>query len=77
MRASLKKHHRLSHWTPFSVTNDMIELYDDLNTKGCTDKLLFEDLHDQPIPPDYYDLLNDNDDDDNNTTRNTIYNIIP
>ena len=50
------------------MTDGAIECYDTFITKGCLDELLFGDFHDQPIPPDYYDLLNDDDgdDDDNN-----------
>ena len=44
----------------------MIERYDTKDKKGCPDELLFGGVYDQPIPPDYYDLLNDENDDDNN-----------
>ena len=40
---------RQSHWTPFNMTEDAIELYDTLNTKGCLEDLIFCDFNDQPI----------------------------
>ena len=49
------------------MTLDVLRLCDNFNTKGCPNELLFGDFCDQPIPPNYYELLNDNDDDDNNT----------
>ena len=44
----------------------MIESYSTLNTKVYTDKLIFVDFNDQPIPYNYYSFLNDDDDDINN-----------
>ena len=49
------------------MTEYVIEQYDSFNTKGCPDELIFGNLRDQPIPPDYYEFLNDNYYDDNNT----------
>ena len=46
----------------------MIECYDNFNTKRNPDEPLVGKFHDQPIPPDYYDLLNDDDEDNNNIT---------
>ena len=48
------------------MTVDVIERYETFNNKGCTYELLLGNLHDQPIPPNYYDLLNDVNDYDNN-----------
>ena len=62
------KHLRRSHCTPFNITEDVIECYDNFNTKGNPDEPLVGKFHDQPIPPDYYDLLNDDDEDNNNIT---------
>ena len=42
----------------------MIERYGAFNTKGCPDELIFGDFNDQPIPSNYYNLLNDDDDND-------------
>ena len=41
------------------------ERYDTFNTKGSPDEIIFGDFHDQPIPYDYYNILNDDDDDNN------------
>ena len=48
------------------MDQDVIELYDNFNTKLCPYELIFGDFHHQPITPDYYNSLNDNEDDDNN-----------
>ena len=50
----------------------MIEWYYTFNTKLCPYELPFGYFYDQPIPPDYYDLLNDNDAYDNNTPDTTV-----
>ena len=55
----------------------MIERYDTFNTKGCPDKLLFGDFHDQPIPPKYYDFLNDENDGNNNILITTVDDSLP
>ena len=55
----------------------MIELYDTFNTKGFPYEILFGNFHDQPIPPDYYDFLNDNDDDDNNIPGTPVDDVFP
>ena len=44
----------------------MIEISDTFNTKWFIYKLTFGDLNDQPIPYNYYNLLNDDYDDGNN-----------
>ena len=44
----------------------MIERCDTFKIKGCPDEVLFGNFHGQPIPPVYYDFLNDYNDDDNN-----------
>ena len=48
------------------MNEDVIEHYDTISTKGCPYKLMFGNLHDQPIPPNYYNFLNDDDDEGNN-----------
>ena len=55
-----------SHWTPVNMTKDLIECYDNLNTRGCSDELIFGDSNEQPIPFDYYNFLNDDDENGNN-----------
>ena len=45
------------------MNEDVIELYDTFNTKGCLEDLIFGDLNDQPIPSTYSDLTNDYDND--------------
>ena len=55
----------------------MIERYDNFNTKGSPYELLFGDFYYQPIPPDYYDLLNDDDDDINNTPGTPVDDVSP
>ena len=54
------------------MDEDVIECYDNFNAKGCPDELLFGDFHDQPIPPGYYDFLNDNNYDDNYTPKTPV-----
>ena len=54
---------RRSHWTPVNMTEDVIEIYDTFNTKGCPEDLIFCDFNDQPIPSTYSDLTNDYDND--------------
>ena len=54
------------------MTKDVIGLYDTFNNKGCPDEPLFGIFHDQPIPPGYYDFLNDNNDNENNTPGTTV-----
>ena len=55
-----------SHWNPVNMTEDFIERYDTLNTKGCPEDLIFGDFNDKPIPSTYSDLTNDY---DNNGTQ--------
>ena len=47
------------------MTENVVELYDMFNTKGCPEDLIFGDFNDQPIPYTYSDLTNDYDDDGN------------
>ena len=44
------------------MTEDVIERYNNFNTKCCPEDLIFSDFNDQPIPPTYSDLTNDFDD---------------
>ena len=55
----------------------MIERYDNFNTKGSPYELLFGDFYYQPIPPDYYDFLDDNDGYDNNIPGTPVDNVFP
>ena len=48
------------------MTEDLIELYDTFNTKGCPDKRIFGYLNDQLILLYGYNILNDYNDNDNN-----------
>ena len=50
-----------SHWIPIDMTEDVIERYDNFNTKGCPEDLFFGDFNNQPIPFTYSDLINDYD----------------
>ena len=59
------------------MTEDVIEIYDNINTKVYPYELLIGNFHDQPIPPDYYDFLNDDDDDHNNITSTPVENVFP
>ena len=45
------------------MTEDVIELYNTFNTKGCHEDLIFGNFNDQPIPSTYSDLTNDYDND--------------
>ena len=36
----------MSHWTPVNMTEYVIEHYDTLNTKGCTDEAPFGQFND-------------------------------
>ena len=38
------------------MTEDVIEWYNNFNTKGCPEDLIFGDFPNQPIPPTYYDI---------------------
>ena len=59
------------------MNESVIELYGTFNTKRFPEKPIFGDFHDQPIPMDYYDFLNDNNDNDNNIPGNLIDNFFP
>ena len=52
----------------------MIERYGNLNNKGCPDEIIFGDFNDQPIPYNYYNILNYYDDYGNNITGTPIEN---
>ena len=65
-----------SHCTPINITEDLIELYETFNTKWCPYELIFGNFNDQPIPTDYYDLLNDENGDENNMTGTTIDDVL-
>ena len=54
------------------MTEDVIECYDTFNIKGLSDKLIFGDSNDQPIPYNYYNFLNDDDDYRNNITGTPV-----
>ena len=58
------------------MTEDIIELYDTFNTKGCPYKLIFSGFNDQPIPSDYYNVLNNYDYDDNNITVTPVDGVL-
>ena len=47
------------------MTEDVIEFYDTFNSKGFPNELLFGGFCDQPIPPVYFDFLNENNDENN------------
>ena len=51
-----------SHWTPVNMTEDVIKLYENFNTKGCPEELIFGDFNNKPIPYTYSDFINDYDD---------------
>ena len=57
------------------MTEGGIEQYDTFNTKRFLYELHFGGFHDQPIPPDCYDLLNDNDDYNNNIPGTPVDNF--
>ena len=68
---------RHSHWTHLNMTVYVIGLYDTFNTKGCPDELIFGDLNDQPIPYDYYNILNDDNNNSNNVPGTPVDDKIP
>ena len=55
----------------------MIESYSTLNTKVYTDKLIFVDFNDQPIPYNYYSFLNDDDNNCNNIPGIPVEDSLP
>ena len=59
------------------MTEDVIEWYGTFNIKVWPDELILGDFNEQPIPSDYYNLLNDYDDDGNNIPVTTIENTLP
>ena len=48
---------RSSHFTPVNMTEDVIEQYKKINTKGCPEDLIFGYFNNKPIPSTYYDLI--------------------
>ena len=59
------------------MNTDKIERYGIFNTKGCPDELIFGDFNEQPIPSNYFNLLNDDDDNDTNFPGNIVNNELP
>ena len=59
------------------MTEDLIELYETFNTKLCLDELIFGNFNDQPIPSDYYNLLNDDSDNGNNIPGTPVDGTLP
>ena len=59
------------------MNKDVIGLYDTFNTKVFPNELIFGDFNYQPIPSNYYNLLNDDDEDGNNVPSNTVEDDIP
>ena len=58
------------------MTEDVIKLYDNFNTKVCPDEIIFGDFNYQSIPSEYYNILNDYDDDGNNIPGAPIDNTL-
>ena len=58
------------------MTEDDIERHDTFNTKGFPDELIPGKFNYQPIPPDYYNLLNDDDNNGNNTPGTPVENAL-
>ena len=56
------------------MTENAIERYDKFNAEVCPFELFFGDFNDQPIPSNYYNLLNydDEGDDGNNIHGNSV-----
>ena len=59
------------------MIEDVIGQYDTYNTKGYPYELIVGNFIDQPIPCDYYNLLNDNYDDGTNIPGNPVDDNIP
>ena len=55
----------------------MIKLYDTYNTKGFQDELIFGNFNDQPIPSDYYNLLNNDNNYGNNIPVTPVDDTLP
>ena len=55
----------------------VIECYDTFNNNGFPDKLLFGNLNDQPIPYNYYNLLNNDDDSGKNIPGTPVDDSLP
>ena len=47
------------------------------NTKRCPDEIFFGNSHDQPIPSNYCDFLNDDYDDENNIPCSPVEDVPP
>ena len=58
------------------MTEDVIGRYETFNTKGCPDELFLGYFNDQPIPSNYYNILNDDDDYGNNITGTPVDNAL-
>ena len=58
------------------MTEDVIEYYDTFNTKGCLNKITSGEFNDQPIPYNYYNLLNDEYGDGNNIPDTPVDNSL-
>ena len=52
---------RGSYWTSVNMTEDAIEKYNNFNTKGCPEDLVFGYFNNKPIPSNYSDIINDYD----------------
>ena len=48
-----------------------------LTPKGCPEELIFGDFSYQPIPPNFYDFLNNDDDDENKIPGTPVYDVLP
>ena len=56
-----QKHLRRSYWNPVNMTEDIIQRYNNFNTKGFPEDLIFVYFNNQPTPSIYSDLINDYD----------------
>ena len=59
------------------MTQDVLDHHDTFNTKGCPDELVFGNFNDQPVPSDYYNILNDDDDNDNDIPGTPVGDTLP
>ena len=55
----------------------VIERYYTVNTKGCTNELIFGNFIDLPITSDYYNLQNDDDAYGNNVLGDPVDDALP
>ena len=56
---------RWLYWNPLNITEDVIERYNNFNTKSCPKELIFGEINNQTIPSIYSDFINYYDDDGN------------